>query len=263
MYHVALSVLIATIVTVVFAVIFGGSPLAIGAGIIPGLIAGVGFFYWRSRVVASDMQVLMDEVQSILSAPASARTQQEQEAIRRKRIEKSVDVLKRAYRWEKWHPAIRGQVDGQIGTLLYVDGQNIPATEYLARTSPRNWIAQAMYGVIWFKRNNVEEMKKSFELAVRYSKKEALLWNVYAWCLWKKDDIDGAIDVLNRGLKHVPSDARTQRNLDALSNQKPMKMDDWREEWLQFRLDDSAQRQAAAAMQPKVRMDRRSMFRGR
>lgn len=264
MYHIALSVLIATIVTVVFSVIFGGSASAVGAGIIPGLIAGAGFFFWRSRVVARDMEGLMGEVQSVLSGGPQARSIQEQEAMRRKRITRAIEILKRGYRWDKWHPGIVGQIDGQIGTLLYVDGQNIPATEYLAKTSARNWVAQAMFGCIAYKRNQVPEMKEAFESALRFSKKEALLWNVYAWCVWKKGDLDGAIEILNRASKHVGSDPRTQRNLEALSNQRPMKMDDWNEEWLQFRLDDAAQRQQQAAMmQPKQRMDRRSMFRGR
>lgn len=263
MYHIALSVLIATVVTIVFALIFGGSPGAIGAGIIPGLIAGGGFFFWRSRIVARDMEAMMEEVQAILSAPAAARTIQEQEAIRRKRITKAVEIIKRGYRWEKWHPGIAGQIDGQIGTLLYVDGQNIPATEYLAKSSARNWVAKAMYGCVNYRRNKIPEMKQAFESALRFSKKVSLLWNVYAWCVWKKGDLDGAIDILNRASEHVGTDPRSQYNLDALRNQRAMKMDGWGEEWLQFRLDDSAQRQQAAMMNPQQRMDRRSMFRGR
>lgn len=263
MYHIALSALIAAIVTVVFAIIFGGSISAVGAGIIPGLIAGGAFFFWRSRVVAADMESMMGEVQTLLSTPAQARSIQEQEQIRRRRVTKAIEIIKRGYRWGKWHPGIRGQIDGQIGTLLYVDGQNIPATEYLANTSPRNWVAQAMYGCIAYKRNQIPEMKTAFERAIRFSKKEALLWNLYAWCVWKKDDVDEAIAILNRSQKHVGSDPRTKRNLEALSNNRAMRMDDWGEEWMQFRLDDSAQRQQAAMMQPKQRFDRRSMYRGR
>lgn len=263
MYHIALSVLIATVVTVIFALIFGGSATAIGAGIIPGLIAGGGFFFWRSRVVAKDMEAMMAEVQNVLGAPAQVTTIQERDQLRRRRTTKAIEIIERGYKWEKWHPGIRGQLDGQIGTLLYVDGQNIPATPYLAKTSPRHWVAQAMYGCVAFKRNQIPEMKEAFERAVRFNKKEALLWNVYAWCVWKKGDIDEAIAVLNRAKKHVGSDAGTQANLEALSNQRPMRMDGWGEAWMQFRLDDSLQRQQAAMMQPKARMDRRSMYRGR
>lgn len=265
MYHIALSVLIAAVVTAISAMIFGGSVSAVGYGLIPGLIAGAGFFFWRSRVVANDMTALMDEVQKILSSPAKVRSQEEQDALRRKRIEKSIKIIENGYRWEKFHPGIRGQLDAQIGTLLYVDGQNIRATEYLERATARNWIAQAMRGAIAYKRNQPEAMKTAFEDALRFSKKEALLWNVYAWCVWSKGDTDAAIAILNRARKHVPSDERTQRNLEALGNQKPMRMSDWNEEWMQFRLDDSAQKQAAQMQYQvsKAGMNRRSSMRPR
>lgn len=265
MYHIALSLLVGVIVTVISAFIFGGSPTSIAYGLIPGIIAGGGFFFWRSRVVANDMTAMMDEVQKILAAPAKPRTQEEQDQLRRKRIDKSIKIIERGYRWDKWHPMIRSQLDAQIGTLLYVDGQNIRATEYLQRATPRNWVAMAMLGAVEFKRNKPDAMKQAFEDAVRFSKKEALLWNVYAWCVWTKGDTDAAIAILNRARKNVPTDSRTLQNLEALSNGKPMRMSDWGEEWLQFRLDDSAQKQAAQIQYQvsKGGMNRRSAMRPR
>lgn len=263
MIHIAISVLISIVVTAIFAYSLGGSVTAIGVGILPGLIAGGAFFIWRVRVVSKDMEVLMQEMQAILSAPATPRTVQQRDAIVRKRIQKSIKILEKGYKWKGWHPGIVGQIDGQIGTLLYVDGQNIPATDYLSRASSRNWVARAMYACVAYRRNQVEEMKKIFESALRWSKKEALLWNTYAWCVWKKGDVDEAIDILNRAQKHVKTDERTAENLNALRNGRAMKMDAWGQEWAQFRLDDSYERQQQAAAQPQPRMDRRSMYRGR
>lgn len=265
MYHIGLSLLVAAVVTLISSMIFGGSATSIAYGLIPGIIAGGAFFFWRSRVVANDMTAMMEQVQSILAAPAKVRTQEEQDQLRRKRIDKSIKIIEQGYRWEKWHPAIRGQLDAQIGTLLYVDGQNIRATEYLKRATPRNWVAMAMLGSVAYKRNQPEVMKQTFEDALRFSKKETLLWNVYAWCVWSKGDTDAAIAILNRARKHVASDDRTTRNLEALSNAKPMRMSDWGEEWMQFRLDDSAQKQAAQIQYQvsKGGMNRRATMRPR
>lgn len=263
MIHIAISVLISAVVTAIFAYLLGGSVTAIGVGILPGLIAGVAFFIWRVRVVTKDMEALMQQMQAILSAPATPRSIQQRDAIVKKRIEKSIKILEEGYKWKGWHPGIVGQIDGQIGTLLYIDGQNLPATDYLSRASTRNWVARAMYAAIAYKRDRVEEMKKIFEGTLRWSKKEALLWNTYAWCVWQKGDVDEAIDILNRAQKHVKTDERTQYNLDALRNGRAMKMDFWGEEWAQFRLDDSYKRQQQAMAQPQARMDRRSMYRGR
>lgn len=263
MIHIALSVLLSVVVTAIFAYILGGSVTAVGVGIIPGLIAGFGFFFWRVRVVSKDMEALMQEMQAILSAPATPRTVEQRNAIVRKRIDTSVKLLETGYKWKGWHPGIVGQIDGQIGTLLYVDGQNLAATPYLSRASSRNWVGRAMYGCVAYKRNKLDEMKKIFESALRFSKKEALLWNVYAWCMASKVSVDAGIEVLNRAQKHVKTDERTQANLDALRNGRPMKMDSWGQEWAQFRLDDSYERQQQSATQPQPRMDRRSMYRGR
>lgn len=262
MIHIALSVLISIVVTAIFSYVLGGSVTAIGVGIIPGLIAGLGFFFWRVRVVSKDMQALMAEMQAVMSAPATPTSIQQRDAIVRKRIAASIKILEKGYKWKGKHPGIVGQVDGQIGTLLYIDGQNQAATPYLSRASSRNWVARAMYGCVAYKRNRLEEMKEIFESALRFSKKEALLWNVYAWCMASKVSVDAGIEVLNRAQKHVKTDKRTQWNLDALRNGRPMKMDGWGQEWAQFRLDDSYERQQTAT-QPQPRMDRRSMYRGR
>ena len=265
MYHIALSLLVGLVVTVLSSYVFGGSASAVAYGLIPGILAAGVFFYWRSRVVSKDVTAMMDEVQKLLSSPAQVRTQEEQDRLRRKRIDRAVQIIERGYRWNKWHPGIRSQLDAQIGSLLYVDGQNIRATEFLQRATPRNGHAMAMLGAVEYKRKRPEEMKRAFEDAVRFSKKEALLWNVYAWCAAARGDVDAAIAVLNRARKHVPSDPRTARNLELLSNGKPMNMSSWGEEWMQFRLDDAAQKNAAQAQYQLSRsgMNRRAVTRPR
>ena len=97
-------------------------------------------------------------------------------------------------------------------------------------------------------------MVDAFEVAVEGSPKEALLWNVYAYCLWKSSQKDKAISVLERALEHVSSDERTRDNLKALQNNKKMKMRGWNMMWYQFHLDTPPQPKMP---QPKMRHQRR------
>jgi hypothetical protein len=90
---------------------------------------------------------------------------------------------------------------------------------------------------------------------VKYNRKESLLWNLYAWCLWKRGDGEEAMRVLNRGREVLKNDEKIESNLEALRNKKKMKMRGWKEMWYQFHLE--------APPQPKMQIDRRSMFRGR
>src|SRR5699024_8011785 len=93
MIHIAISVLISIVVTAIFALALGGSVTMIGVGILPGLIAGVAFFIWRVRVVTKDMEALMQQMQAILSAPATPRSVEQRDKIVKKRIQQSIKVL--------------------------------------------------------------------------------------------------------------------------------------------------------------------------
>ena len=126
---------------------------------------------------------------------------------------------------------------------------------YLENAMGRHWIAKAMLAVLHFKRKQYGEMKTIFEKTVKRAKKESFVWNLYAWCLWKTNDRDGAIDVLSRGLEYVKEDQRLEGNRLALQNKKKMKMRGWSEMWYQFHLDKPPQ--------PKMQIDRRQMYRGR
>ena len=80
-------------------------------------------------------------------------------------------------------------------------------------------------------------MDQSFEVAAQANKIESLLWNLYAYCLWKSNQREKAIQILNQALQFLSSDERTQHNLQALQNNRKMKMRSWNMMWYQFQLD--------------------------
>jgi tetratricopeptide (TPR) repeat protein len=80
-------------------------------------------------------------------------------------------------------------------------------------------------------------MEETFEFAVRLSKKEPLLWNVYAYCLDKIKKREKAIEVLGRARKELPNNKFLIENLVALQNDKKMRMKVYNEQWYQFHLE--------------------------
>ena len=94
-----------------------------------------------------------------------------------------------------------------------------------------------MLGVIYMRKKENEKMIKAFEKGVKSSSSEALIWNLYAYCLSKVGERDKAIAVLNRAVKKVTGDERTASNLKALQNNAKMKMKSFGEMWYQFHLE--------------------------
>jgi hypothetical protein len=80
-------------------------------------------------------------------------------------------------------------------------------------------------------------MTKAFETAVKYGKKDAMIWAVYAWCLENSGKRADAMKVLARGVQANPSDERIKSNLLALQNGKRMKMKAYAPQFYLFHLE--------------------------
>ncbi len=229
-----LSFVIAFVASVLVTCIIGLPLGNIWYGVIPGIIAAGVVWFLIGRRVMQDLQQRMAVVQKILTPANPMRPT-------KPRIDDAVAVLEDGYKWSRWSPFVEGQLAGQVGTLYFIDKRFEAAQPHLEKSSARNWVAKAMLGVIWYKRKNEEEMKKAFESAVKYSGKESLLWNLYAYCLYKRDRRDEAIAVLNRGIEKMGDEARTAKNLQNIQNSKGMKMRGWNEMWYQFHLEKPPQ----------------------
>lgn len=166
------------------------------------------------------------------------------------RVEKALREMQNAFRYGKWQFYVTGQVNSQIGVIYYMKRDFSTAFPYLEKSFVRNWVAMGMLGVSYMKRNKKEKMILTFEKAVRWSPKESLLWNLYAYCLNETGDIGKAKEVLAKGLKKLPGDERTRHNYEALQEGKKMKMRNYGDMWLQFHLEKQSvmMKQQAAAI---------------
>ena len=257
MLLVGLSFGIGMLVSLFFAWLFGGEGLRFVYGIVPGIIATVAVFFLGMRRVQRELQALSARVQETLAAGAGNRHAQNQE-LAKKKMREAIRILEGGLRLGPWAPFVGSQLRGQIGQLYYLMQENKRAVPFLQAAFFRDWVAQGMRGAILFKEKNYDEMKRVFEKAVKSNKKESLLWNLYAWCLLESGDRSAAIEVLARAKRTLPTEERTQRNLEALQKNKGMKMNGWEMMWYQFQLE-------TPQVQPmmKQRIDRRALYRGR
>jgi tetratricopeptide (TPR) repeat protein len=222
MYNLLISLAAAVATTVATGFIFGGGEFEFWYGLVPGLIVFVALFIYLARRILNQMQELVGEAQR---------------EFHNQNIDRGIEVLEQARPLAKWQFFLGSQIDGQIGSVLYMAKRFDEAEPYLKRSFKKNWVSRAQLGVLYYKKKKYSEMEEVFEEAVAANKKESLLWNLYAYCMWKRGKRDEAIDVLNRAMEAVESDEKTERNLKALKNNRKMKMRGWNMMWYQFHLD--------------------------
>lgn len=165
-------------------------------------------------------------------------------------VDKAIKEMHEALKFEKWQIYVGGQVNASIGMLYYIKRDFNNAYPYLLKGFFKNWVTMGMLGVYYLKKNKKEKMKETFEKAVLGSPKESLLWGLYAYCFCEAGDNEKAKEILERGLKKIPSDEQLSMNLALLKEGKKMKMTGYGEMWYQFHLESAGniQKQQMAAM---------------
>lgn len=154
------------------------------------------------------------------------------------RIEKAIRVIEDVQKkYGPWQFYLKQQMNSQIGTIHYLKRDFSKAFEYLNQGFARHWVGMAMLAICYMKRTQNGKMIDTFEKAVTVTRKEPLLWSLYAFCLEKVNERDKAIKVLERGLKKLKGDERMQENLAALKEGKKMKMQGYGDLWFQFHLE--------------------------
>ena len=124
-----------------------------------------------------------------------------------------------------------------IGTLLYIKKDFEGARPHLEAGFGRHYLAMAMLGAYRFKKGDQAGMRKAFEKATRHGKKDAITWAVWAWCEDKLGHRDEAMKVLARGVEANPSDQRLKGSLQALQNNKRLRMRAYAPQFYQFHLE--------------------------
>lgn len=175
------------------------------------------------------------------------------------RFEKGIRELKEALKYGKWQMYVDGQINSQIGMIYYMKREFSTAFPYLEKAFFKNWVAMGMLAICYMKRQKKDRMISTFDKAVQWNGKEALLWNLYAYCLNESGDSAKAIEMLEKGLKKVSGDEHIKENLENLRLGKKMKMRTYGDMWFQFHLESVGAMQKHQMASMGGRMQRRTV----
>ncbi len=168
----------------------------------------------------------------------NAAVESAQKDLAANRTDKAIRVIEEVQRkYGPWQFYIKQQMNSQIGSIHYLKRDFSKAFEYLNQGFARHWVGMAMLAICYMKRSQNGKMIDTFEKAVTVTRKESLLWSLYAFCLEKIGERDKAIKVMERGLKKRSGDERLQENLAALREGKKLKMQPYGDLWFQFHLE--------------------------
>lgn len=217
--------------------------LEIWISVFGGLVVFAGVYFLLLRIIMKKVGVIMEAAQRDIQA---------------NRTEKAIKVLQQGFKYAPWQFYIKGQVNSQIGTILYLKRDFTGAFEYLKNGFFRHWVAMGMLAICYMHKNQTSTMISTFDKAVAGSKKEGMLWNLYAFCLNKTGNREKAIKVLVKGLSKVDDKEGLQINIDALEAGKKMNMKQYGDMWYQFHLEKPG---AIIKQQTKAVQGRRKMVR--
>lgn len=196
--------------------------------ILPGLVVFVAVFFLVGKRVSKQVEAQMMLAQS---------------EMQKNRIDRGISILegvKKKYRYMQFF--LPSMIDGQIGTIYYMQTKTAQAKPYLEKAFVRHWIAQGMLGVLYFKKRDFAKMDEVFEAATKYSGKQGLLWSLWAFCYHKANKNNRAIQIMIRGKKKLGgADKILEANLLNVQNKRKMKMNGYGEQWYQFQLELSPQ----------------------
>lgn len=240
-----LSVLISLAAGAVTTVLLLLSPLHYAFAIVLGTLVFAGVYAIVLRQVMLKINTAVEVAQKDLAA---------------NRIEKAIRVIEDVQKkFGPWQFYVKQQMNSQIGSIYYLKREFGKAFEYLDQGFARHWVGMAMLAICYMKRSQNSKMIDTFEKAVTVTRKESLLWSLYAFCLEKIGERDKAIKVMERGLKKLKSDERMEENLKLLQDGKKMKMQPYGDLWFQFHLEKTGtlMRLHTKAIQGRRKMVRR------
>jgi len=242
MYNLLIS--LAAGLAVTLAVRFGTNVGWVGS-VVPGLLALVVAYFVLARRSWKKLEALFGAVQKDLMA---------------QRFDKAIQTLQGGFALAPWQFLVSSQLHSQIGVLRYIRQDFDGALPDLKESFARHGVARAMLALCLYRKKDLVGMRKVFESAVKDNKKEGLVWATYAWVEEKEGNHDAAVAILARGLKASPSDEKLKAALQALQNDKKLKLGKlYEEQWFQFHLE----RAPEMTMPPGSRGGRRVVFQRR
>lgn len=173
----------------------------------------------------------------VIMKKVGALMQAAQQDVMANRGEKAIKELEAGLKYGSWQLYVKPQIYSQIGTIHYLKRNFNEAVPYLEKGFVRNWVSQSMLAITYMKKNKPGKMNENFNKAISGSRKEPMVYALYAFCLDRIGERNKAIETLQKGLKKAGSDERLQENIELLEAGKKMKMKGFGDMWYQFHLE--------------------------
>lgn len=200
-----------------------GTEFGWAGSILPGVVAAAAVYLLLARRTSKQLERLFDGMQKDLQA---------------QKFEKAIQTLKAGFALAPWQFLVAAQLHSNIGILYYLRKNFDQALPHLEKSFSRNWIARGMLGTTLYRRKDLAGARKILDEAVKASKKEGVLWSLYAWILEDAGEHEQAIAVLGRAVAANGSDEKLKTSMQALQNGKKLKLGKlYGEQWYQFHLE--------------------------
>ncbi|MDR2869462.1 MAG: hypothetical protein LBV04_03335 [Deferribacteraceae bacterium] len=157
--------------------------------------------------------------------------------IRSERIDAALDKLKAVYKYQHWQLFLKKQLDAQVGSLLYARKRFDEALPYMQNAFVKNWMTMCMLASHYYRQKDYDNALKTMEKTTKSNKKEAFPYSLYAYMLVEQNQQAKAIETLTKGTEKIPLDERLQNELDAVRNNKKIKIQNYGALWMQMHLD--------------------------
>jgi tetratricopeptide (TPR) repeat protein len=175
------------------------------------------------------VKVVMKKVETVMLAA--------QRDVQANRADKAIANLQKGFKYGNWQFYVKDQIYSQIGSIQYLKRDFNDAIPNLEKGFVRNWVSMAMLAIAYMKKNKTTKMVETFDKAIAGSRKEPMLYALYAFCLEKIGERSKALAILEKGLKKTAADERLQENIELLRAGKKMKMKGFGDMWYQFHLE--------------------------
>ena len=210
-------------------------------GIAPALLVGLPLYFVLMRRTGKQVEAIMATAVSQLQTG---------------RVKEAKATIESARPLGRWQFLIEAQIDGQLGTLEYMQRNWKAARPLLEKAWARNWQAMAMLAVLDHKDKKLDAGLARMEKAELLAKKEPLFWGIQAYLLLKAKRTEDAQRKVAEGLESVEATKPLKELQTAVANDK-MRRFDWGKTfgqgWYQFFPDQYPQPTAGRQGVPQQR----------
>ncbi|MCA1933041.1 MAG: hypothetical protein LDL13_05640 [Calditerrivibrio sp.] len=157
--------------------------------------------------------------------------------IRADKADKAIERLNEGYKYSRWQFFVKEQINSQIGIIHYSKRRFDDALPFLKAGFHKNWLGMAMLGTIYYKNKQYDLMKSTFDKAIKSSPKEGFLYTLYAYYLQSINENTKALEILTNGNKKIPLDDKLESALEAVKNNKKIKIQNYGQLWMQLNVE--------------------------